>query len=164
MNLAHLHLATVHLPVVAIPLLALLLFVGIRFKKSDILKAALLGFIGVTLLSIPIFLTGEAAEEAVEHVSNISEDQIETHEDIATFAFALVVLSGILSLSSLFLLRIRPNWSQYSLMATFLIAFACSGTLFWAANEGGRIHHSEVFNSKATTGDHQLHKMKEDDD
>lgn len=167
MTLAHFHLAAVHLPIVAIPLLALLLLVGIRLKKQDLSTTALVGIVLVALITIPIFLTGEAAEELVEHLPSVSEDQVEFHEFAATVAFVMVALSGIMSFISLIATKYRYSWLRHTMLATLVIGISCSGTLVWAANEGGKIRHLEVISpgsAKAQLGHSGQREYEDDDD
>jgi NADH:ubiquinone oxidoreductase subunit 4 (subunit M) len=167
MTLAHFHLAAVHLPIVAIPLLVLILFIGIRLKKQDLSTTALVGIALVALITIPIFLTGEAAEELVEHLPSISEDQVEFHEFAATVAFVMVALSGILSFVSLVAAKYRYGWFHHIMLATLVIGVSCSGTLVWAANEGGKIRHLEVISpesAKAQLGQNGQRYYEDDDD
>lgn len=89
-TLAHFHLAAVHLPIVAMPLLLLILLAGLWLKKQDLSNTALIGIVLIALVTIPIYLTGEAAEERVEHLPSISENQVEFHELAATIAFVMV--------------------------------------------------------------------------
>ena len=68
MNPSHLHLMLNHIPVVGMPFgLALVSLAFLR--KSEELKRISLGFITIiALLAIPVYLTGEPAEELVENL------------------------------------------------------------------------------------------------
>ena len=65
MDWVHLHLALNHVPVLGTPFVTLLMLTGI-FKKSDELKRlALLWFVLLAAVSIPIKFTGDFAYEEV---------------------------------------------------------------------------------------------------
>lgn len=71
MNTTHIHLLLNHVAILGALFSVILLLAGM-FIKSDILKkTALLGFVLAALASIPVFLTGEPAEESVEHLPGI---------------------------------------------------------------------------------------------
>ena len=148
MNMAHFHLASAHLPIIAVPLFTLLLLAGMWLKKPLLSRTALIALVLVALSTIPIFLSGEEAEELVEHLPSISERQIEEHEEIATIAFVMVLISGALSLLSLLVARFRPLWLRYALFLTVLLSLVSTGILTWAANEGGKIRHTEILETK----------------
>jgi len=73
MNLAHLHLVLNHLPVLGTGFgLALLIF-GL-WRRSDELKKTALGvLVLVALAAVPVYLTGEPAEELVQAVPGVSK-------------------------------------------------------------------------------------------
>jgi NADH:ubiquinone oxidoreductase subunit 4 (subunit M) len=144
MNLAHLHIATVHIPVIAIPLLTLLLVAGLRLSKPDLSKASLVGMVLVALLTVPVFLSGEGAEEIVEHLPMVSEEQVEWHEEVATVAFALVMISGLMSLGSLVATRYQLRKAEAASRLVVLAGAICTFSLFFAAYEGGKVRHSEI--------------------
>ncbi len=164
MNAAHIHLASVHLPVIAIPLLGIILFAGWAGKNPTVSRTALIGILVVALLTIPVFLTGEPTEEVVEHMAGISEAQIEAHEDAATIAFVLVALSAAASLFALVAIRFRHAWASGSILAALFVTMSSSATLFWAANLGGKIRHSEISQGDSASAVFQESGRDEDDD
>ena len=73
MDLTHLHLLLNHFPIVGTALAVALMLWGI-FKQNTTTKinaAAIL--VAMALVSIPVFFTGEPAEETVEHLPGISQ-------------------------------------------------------------------------------------------
>ena len=80
MNAAQIHLLSNHLPL-TIPFIGLIVLFISFFVKSDIVRRTgyfilLLG----GLFTIPTFLSGEGAEEIVEHLGK-SHDLIHEHEE-----------------------------------------------------------------------------------
>lgn len=51
--------------------------------------------------AVPTYLTGEPAEEAVEHLPGVVKDLIEIHEERALIALIVATFGGILGLASL---------------------------------------------------------------
>ena len=102
MNLTHVHLVFTHFPIIGTLLGVGILAYG-QFAKNDAAKKiALVTFVSMAILTIPVFLTGEPAEEAVENIVGVSENIIKEHEELAEKAIWLMSLLGILSLTSLF--------------------------------------------------------------
>ena len=67
MDAAHLHLMLNHIPVLGTAF-GMALIAWALFRKSEELKRVSLGvFVIIALLAVPAYLTGEPAEEIVEH-------------------------------------------------------------------------------------------------
>ena len=161
MTSAYFHIVASHIPIVAVPLMLLLLFAGIKLKKNDLQEAALIGLVLIALTTIPIFLSGEEAEELVEHLPNISEELVERHESSGKVAFILVLVSGALSTVTLLFRQFRLAWAPYLISSTLITGVASTGVLFWTGYQGGKIEHLDVIDgelSKTYSKD-----MKKDD-
>lgn len=160
MTPAHFHIAASHIPIVAVPLLLFLLIAGMTFKKRDLQWTALIGLILVALATIPIFLSGEEAEELVEHLPNISEELVESHESSGKLAFILVLITGGISAGSLLFSKLRMSWAPYLISATLVAGLASTGALVWAGNQGGKIEHLHVIDdtsSKSSVKSYEKH-------
>lgn len=144
MNSAHFHIAASHIPIVAVPLMVLLLFAGMKLKKKDLQWAALLGLVLIAIATIPIFLSGEEAEELVEHLPNISEELVENHESSGKIAFILVLITGAFSVVTLLFTKVWISCAPYLMSATLIAGIASSGVLVWAGNQGGKIEHVDI--------------------
>ena len=108
MNPVHLHLILTHVPVLGTLFAVVLLGIGVARRSDELKKIALWSFAVFAALSIPLFLTGEPAEEAVEHLPGVSKSAIETHEDVAKVAFAVILSLGAIALAGLAFFRRRP--------------------------------------------------------
>ena len=146
MNAAHLHLMLNHLPVIGIPLGLIMLLLALRKGSSDLRRFSYVFLVAIALISIPAFLSGEGAEEVVEHLPGVSEALIESHEEVAEIAWALTLISGALSL----LLEISERLSRWVplrgrvLTLLVLCLVGASGTLLYTGNLGGQIRHTEI--------------------
>jgi uncharacterized membrane protein len=144
MNANHLHLMLNHLPVLGTAFgLGLLLF-GLVRKSSELKKTALGVFVIVALAAVPVYLTGEPAEDGVESLPGVSKPVIKQHEEAAGAAFTGVVVLGVAALGGLILFRrgrALPVWFSVSLLVASLIV---TGLMAWTANLGGQIRHSEI--------------------
>ena len=143
MNAAHLHVILNHIPVIGVPIGFALLIYGLLRKSTEVVRAALLVLIGMGIVAIPTFLSGQAAEDIVEHLPGVSHDVIENHEGAATIAFAVTLALGTVALAAL-LWSFRSGAVGVPLVI-FLLLFSggVSGWLARTANLGGQIRHTE---------------------
>lgn len=144
MDTTHLHLLLNHFPIIGTLIGILILAYGIYSGSRRTTKAALFTIIIMSLIAIPVFLTGEPAEESVENLPGVSHAIIEEHEEAAEIAIWLMAILGIISAISLINL-ISKNQINKSLVSTALFA----GLLTFAAMArtgylGGKIRHSEI--------------------
>ncbi len=144
MNWAHIHLMLNHIPVIGIGLLILLFIVAIVRKNKELITVALASIILISLTTIPVYLTGEQAEEVVEDMPGISEELIEEHEEKAEIAFIFVEVAGSLALITLLARRYSERLGQRLVILTLLILVISGGLIGWTANLGGKIHHEEI--------------------
>lgn len=152
MNAAHFHLLTNHLPVIGAGFVFLVLLIGIWFKNGAVQKTALALFVLVALLSIPVYLSGNSAEDLVENLPGVSHDAIETHEESAVIALIGVEVLGALALMGFALFGRRER-----VPAQFLIAIVgwTLITLVLAvrtSNLGGKIRHAQEMDGVLSYG------------
>ena len=89
MNPAHLHLMLNHVPVLAVPFgLALLGWAMFR-PRPEFARLALIVFVFSALATIPTYLSGEPAEDAIEGVAGAIEPWVEPHEEAALVSLIL---------------------------------------------------------------------------
>ena len=129
-------------------------------RKSEELKRISLGLlIVIALLAIPVYLTGEPAEELVENLSGVSKSSIEQHEETAQVAFVGVLVVGAAALGGLIFSRRRKlvsNWLSLIVLVLSLIVFA---SMARTANLGGLIQHAEIrpdFQPQSDNGEKRL--------
>lgn len=150
MNWAYTHLLLNHIPHLVIPLALALLVFGM-LKRSDELKRAALGIFVVTaLFAVAIYLTGEPAEEVVEHLPGVSESAIEQHEESALASLIAIELLGLAALAGL---AVRGRFASLSgrlVIASLLLAVVAGVLVARTANLGGRIRHTEIRPAEAS--------------
>lgn len=143
MTTVHLHLLLNHIPVVG-SLLAVVLFAAAFFLKETVsTKFALAFTAALAVVGVAVYLTGGAAEEAVENLAGVTERAIETHEEAAEVTTVAIGILGALSALAFIMVRSRraPRW----LALTGLVgSIAVSGLMAWTANLGGQIRHTEI--------------------
>ncbi|MCZ6879154.1 MAG: hypothetical protein ACE1ZI_01560 [Acidobacteriota bacterium] len=143
MNWPHVHLLLNHVPVMGVPFGFLLLAAALARKSLELTKASLGVFAVVALVTIPVYLAGEPAEEVVEHLPGISESFIEEHEESALLSLVAIEILGVLAVAGLVLFRGSsiPTWFVTTSLVLSLLAAVSVG---WTANLGREIHHPEI--------------------
>ena len=142
-DVAHVHLMMNHLPVIGAPLLLLLLTIGLLRGSRELITISLVLVVGLAVATGLVYLTGEPAEELVEHASWFKESLAESHEEHATVSLVAVLVTGALAGVALALRRRaaggvwwpRVTWGALAL-STILLG--------WTAWSGGQIRHEEV--------------------
>ena len=87
MNAAHLHLLLNHLPVIGIPIIGVFLLLALAGKQQALVRIALGFTVVLALLTVPVYLSGEPAEEIVEDLPGVPHAVLEEHEEIANVTF-----------------------------------------------------------------------------
>lgn len=144
MNLTHLHLLLNHFPIVGTLIGGLVLVYGVFRNQTQAKTIGSMIIVVMAILAIPVFLTGEPAEESVEHLQGISKSIIHAHEEAAELAIWVMGLAGLLSLVSIFMQWKQSPWANKLFMFTMLITITSFVLMAWVGNLGGKIRHSEL--------------------
>jgi hypothetical protein len=143
MSVVHFHLLLNHVPVIGLFFVIALLGVAFWRRSSQLGRVALTLLVGISLVTVVVFLTGEPAEEAVEGLAGVSEAAIHSHEDAASVALIAMGVAGLLALPLLWWHR-RRELSRRLLGASLVGLLAVAGVMAWTANLGGQIRHTEI--------------------
>ncbi len=98
----------------------------------------------MALLAIPVFLTGEPAEESVEKIPGVSEQMIHLHEESAEIAIWLMGITGIVSVIALVLASKKHLLQKTAFAMVFILSVICFGAMARTGYYGGQIRHSEI--------------------
>ncbi|MFA5297765.1 MAG: hypothetical protein WC389_06100 [Lutibacter sp.] len=165
MDATHLHLLLTHFPIIGTIIGVFVLAYGIYSKNESITKVALATFIIMSILTIPVFLTGEEAADTVENIAGVSENSIEAHEELAEKAIWLMGLLGILSLFNFFAIVKKLSFSKTISIITLVVSIATFALFAQVGNLGGQIRHSEIrANSNIQENNNKIDKNLDDDD
>lgn len=144
MDPTRVHLFITHLPVFGLFLGFLAALYGILRRDNNVKIVALAIIVIAAAGAVIAFQTGESAEETVEHISGVSHDLVEEHEESAELAMLFVYALGLLSIVGLYLevkqKRIAKTVSLIILFITALTFYFVSST----ASLGGKIRHTEI--------------------
>jgi len=148
MNAAALHLAINHLPVVGILLATIAVAWAYYKNQTDLTDGALLLTALVAVLALPVFMSGEPAEEFLKTIQLLDIDgtRIERHEWFATFALITIEAAGGFALITYFQRR-HQNQAIHDKRLLILVMVSCivaTAIMMRTAQLGGQIHHSEA--------------------
>lgn len=156
MNDALIHLGTVHFPIALAIIATLLVIFALVTKSPARLKFALeIIVIGAVLSWVPK-LTGDGAEDIVDHQPGINDVDlsyyIHHHEEMADKAHFAFQVAGVLALAGWFFVGRKAEKFSMPLAIVMLIAIgATAGLMGVTGHRGGMIRHTELRDGSKTT-------------
>ena len=155
MNLAHIHLLLNHFPTVGM-IIGLGLFLIGLLGNTELKKASLVVFLGIALLALPTYMSGNAAQEVVCKGDvkapcadpGVSRALIEKHEGAALEALIFMEFTGAFAWLGLWQFRRLSRFPRWTLTAVALCAAVTFGLMAQAANIGGEIRHPEIMSAQ----------------
>ena len=154
MSPVHLHLLLNHLPVVGTVVAILLLAYALLRRSPELTRVSLGLFVLLAFAGAVVYLTGEPAEETVEHLAGVSESVIHSHEEAALVATILMSALGFVSLGGLVGFRKRTAGIPRGFAALALVlSLAPAAAMAYTANLGGQIRHTEIRAGAVATGE-----------
>ncbi|NCN40515.1 hypothetical protein GW916_04630 [bacterium] len=143
MSFAHLHLILNHIPLVGIPIALLFYVRGLNIKNNSMKRFSSFVLFALAAFVIPVFLSGDYAEDQVEMLPGVLEAAIELHDEAAEASLILCVLAGIAAFLDLWFQRnLRfKKWTSTLLILLSSIAIASLG---YTASLGGKIRRPEL--------------------
>ncbi|MCC6727454.1 MAG: hypothetical protein IT258_23320 [Saprospiraceae bacterium] len=144
MDATHLHLLLNHFPIIGSLLGVGVMAYGYLTSSEQVKKTALWTWVAMAAIAIPVFLTGEPAEESVEGIANVSESLIEEHEEAATIAIWLMEALGLLSLVTLIVGWGKEQVSKPLVLVATVLSLVTFGAMARTGYLGGQIRHSEI--------------------
>lgn len=161
MDATHLHLILTHVPIVGTLFGTAILAYGLYANNTDLKKTAVVTFILMALLTIPVFLTGSAAEETVETIPGVTENLIENHEEWAEKALWGIGFLGVLAIITGYAILKTRAFAKTMSVITLIVSLGTFGLFAKVGNEGGKIRHSEI---RTTNLNNATNLFNSDDD
>jgi hypothetical protein len=149
MNSAYLHLLLNHFPIIGLFVVLVALLYAIWKGNQQLLNFSLAGLVVLTLLSIPLGETGEAAEEVIENTPGFNESFVEEHEEAAEMATPLMFATGAAALLGLFFSRGKNNLPGWLKGVVTLLAIVTQLAMIRTGYLGGKIRRPELQNASA---------------
>jgi hypothetical protein len=162
MDFTHLHLLLNHFPIIGTLIGAGVMLWGMVQNHKTIRAVAAVIIMTMTIMAIPVYLTGEPAEERVEHLPGVSESIIEQHEEAAGLAIWLMAAAGASSLAAL-LLQYRTSSKAPFGIATLLTLLAF-GAMARVGYLGGQIRHTELRTNQQAVQQVDSHEEEQEQD
>jgi hypothetical protein len=144
MDLAHIHLLLNHFPTIGNIIGGGLFVLSLIAKSDDLKRASLVVLLGISLIAIPTYMSGNGAQDAIKSLPGVSKSLIETHEGAALVALAFMEVTGAFAWLGLWQFRRLtrvPNWNLAVILVLTLVTF---GLMARASNIGGEIRHPEI--------------------
>jgi uncharacterized membrane protein len=151
-DLSHVHLLLNHFPTVGMVIGLGLYLVALFIKSDDLKRASLVIFVGIALLAVPLYVTGNGAQSTICQAKpedpcadpTVSKSRIEAHEGAALVAFAVMEVLGAFAWLGLWQYRRTSRVADWNLSVILLLAVATFGLMANTADIGGDIHHPEI--------------------
>jgi hypothetical protein len=144
MNLAYLHLLLNHVPTVGLGIGLGLFLAALIGKNDDLKRVSLEVFVVIALLALPAYLSGNAAQETIAGLPEVSEALIAAHQDAALVAFVFMMITGASAWIGLWQFRRISRPARGNLSAVLVLAIVTVGLMARAATIGGEIRHPEI--------------------
>jgi len=150
MDLTHLHLLLNHVPTVGMGIGLGIFLVALIGKSGELKRASLVIFVGIALLTIPTYVSGNGAQAALSKVPEVSKTLIATHEGAALIAFSVIQLTGAAAWLGLWQVRRMSTPPRATIGAVLVLALIAMVLVARAANIGGEIRHPEIRGAQET--------------
>lgn len=139
---AHAHLLFNHFPIIGSIISVLVFIAGFLLKNNVVKKTALAIIVFSAVTTIPAFLSGEGAEDALEAIGQKPKALIHEHEEMAEIGLWTTLAVGCIALLSFF----TSKKSYHPRLLVFIFAMLLGNTIFLAkiGNAGGAIRHTEI--------------------
>jgi hypothetical protein len=150
-----LHLRLNHFPVIGVFwTLPFVIVAVVRPSRPALLRAH--GFAVLLALTTSLaYLTGEGAEEKIEHLPGVVENAIEPHQDAALIAFVISLAAGITGLAGFWaVFKNRAGMARSLCWVLTLVIAVEMGALVNTAQRGGLIHRPELDHGKSGEAEH----------
>ena len=144
MDLAHIHLLLNHFPTIGSIIGGGLFLLSLITNSDDLKRASLVVLLGISLIAIPTYLSGNGAQDAIKSLPGVSKSLIEAHEGAALVALGFMEVTGAFAWLGLWQFRRLarvPSWNLAVILVLTLVTF---GLMARASNIGGEIRHAEI--------------------
>jgi len=144
MNIAYYHIILCHVPLIGMAFAMLLNIWALLKKSTDIKYASLSLYVLSAIISIPVYFTGDGAEQIVKTIPGITETLIEPHEKMALYFFIGLAIIGVISIIGLIIEKKYKILFHKIIFVVIILAFLSSFFAVKTALSGGKIRHNEI--------------------
>ncbi len=154
MNAAQVHLALNHLPIGMLIVGAPLLLAALWRKSKELKRAASIVLLFSAFTTVPVFLSGEPAEEIVEHRAGVSDSVIHDHEEAGELSLIIIGVVGFIVLATILFEHFKAPAPTSVWVAILALVVISLGVFIRTAHLGGLIRHDEIRSVAAPTEIH----------
>jgi len=144
MDLAHIHLLLNHFPTIGTIIGGGLFLLSLIAKSDDLKRASLVVLLGIALIAIPTYMSGNGAQDVIKSLPGLSQSMIEAHEGAALVAMAFLLVTGAFAWLALWQFRRLGRVPNWNLAVILILTLASLGLMARASNIGGEIRHQEI--------------------
>lgn len=153
MDLTHLHLLLNHVPTVGMLIAMGLFLLALAARRDHLLEASLVLLLGIALVTIPTYVTGNAAAQKICRSStptapcqdsSIVRAFIDAHEGAAMPAMFMMEFVGAFAWLGLWQYRRVKRVPAWNLAIILILSIATFAAVARAADLGGEIRHPEI--------------------
>jgi len=143
-DLAHLHLLVNHFPTIGTILGLGLLLMSLVRKNDHIKKVGLEVIFLIALLTLPVYVSGQAAAEALKGQPGVAAAAIVAHNDAALGSFIMMEITGFFAWLALWRMRRIGRPTSGLTYAVLVLSVLTVAAVARASNIGGDIRHPEI--------------------
>ena len=159
MDPTHLHLLLNHVPTVGFGIGIALYVLALITRSNDLKQGSLVIFVVIALITIPTYVTGNAAQIKLLDLgaigdadsARVTQSLVQTHEGAAFLALTLMELTGALAWLALWQFRRTSLLSSGMAGTLLMLSLITIGVTALAANVGGHISHPEIRGTEEVT-------------
>jgi hypothetical protein len=144
MDLTHIHLLLNHFPTIGNLIGGGLFLLSLIMNSDDLKRASLMILLGISLLAIPTYMSGNGAQDHIKSLPGVSKSLIETHEGVALEGMAFMEAAGAFAWLGLWQMRRLGRIPRWNLTVILLLTVATFVLMARASNIGGEIRHAEI--------------------
>jgi hypothetical protein len=144
MDLTHIHLLLNHFPTIGTIIGGGLFLLSLITNSDDLKRASLVVLLGISLISIPTYMSGNGAQDAIKSLPGVSKSLIETHEGAALVALAFMEVTGAFAWLGLWQFRRLARVPNWNLAVILVLTLVTLGLMVRVSNIGGEIRHAEI--------------------
>jgi hypothetical protein len=144
MNYAHIHIVLNHFPTIGTVIGASLFAYALWRRNEELKNIGFVIFMLMSLLTIPTFITGAAADQAIAGRSELDTVMVDLHQSAAILASATLFLTGTFAWLALWQVRrykIASSWTSGLVMVLSVLTI---GLMMQTGSLGGEISHLEI--------------------
>ena len=144
MDLAHIHLLLNHFPSIGSIIGGGLFVLSLVTNSDDLKRASLVVLLGISLIAIPTYMSGNGAQDAIKNLPGVSKSLIETHEGAALVALGFMEFTGVFAWLGLWQFRRLARIPNWNLGVILVLTLVTVGLMARVSNIGGEIRHAEI--------------------